>query len=652
MRCNYCFSEYEEDATCPDCGYTEGFPAEELFYLTPGTVLNARYIIGQTLGAGGFGIVYKAWDNEMEMVVAIKEFYPSGLVTRTAGSGRIHLVAKNRADDFEAGKRRFAAECAGTAHIDRQYRDNPALVHDVSYFDYNGTSYLVMEYLQGETLTSYVKENGSIPLEDSLNVISAILGAVRDIHSAEVYHRDISPDNIIVCYDGSVRLIDFGAARFGKHHRSENPERVMKPGYSPPEQYQFNDNTGIHTDIYSLGATLYFMLTGLKPDEATNRKTGDLLASPQSLNPEIPEHISDAILKAMAINYKLRFNSVLDFHAALTGATKVSRPESELQRRKLIHLGMIAAVFAVMLLIAGGAFMYIRRISDTLNDASIELWFVLTDDYELNAQRTDGFAQMISDFNELFPNVEVELRGFPSATYEMNIERVLRQGSPVIFESGELTPAMLSHTVDLNPVVSRVRDDVHFFNHYTRFFPMRNQVPTGFNVSCVFINTTVSNYAGDSVSDLSALLASMPADSSRIAVERGYEADFRYVFGGVMRVDSYQFFQGEAGAIFADTSMHPNMQAVFAGRYRMLWIDAPQVPATFGGVFSVANSTRDEQAAKLRLLEFMLSEHGQMSMHVRHRSGLIPLNAEALERFPQTFREFAGFFNNMHNFRF
>ncbi|MCL2577111.1 MAG: serine/threonine-protein kinase [Defluviitaleaceae bacterium] len=659
MRCNYCFSYHDEGDTCPDCGYVKDREADELFYLYPGTELNNRYIIGRTLGAGGFGIVYKAWDKKEDIPVAIKEYYPSGLVTRTPGMGQLNLIAKNRSYEFEAGSQRFAAECAGTMQIDRQYKNNPALIHNVSCFNYNGTTYLVMELLEGETLTQYVKKNGVIPLDDALKIASAILGAVRDIHNVNIIHRDISPDNIIICKDGTVKLIDFGAAKFGKRDNAQNTERVMKPGYSPPEQYEQVERSGNFTDIYAVGATFYFMLTSYEPTESTNRKTGDSLASPRSLNPQIPQNISDAILKSMAIDHRLRFKDATEFMKALTGEIKVSRPEVELKRRKTKRFFSIAASFLILCIAGFTSYYYIDSIVGALNDASIEVWFILTGDEFIDSQRTAALTQVVEDFNYLHSNIEIELRGIPIDSYESEIESALLENMPILFESGGLSMELLSQTADLNASVNRVRNNVHFLEHYTRFFPARNQMPTGFKVSCIFINTTISTYDRPYADDLTTLLASMPVDTSRVAVRHGSEADFITVFGSVTYVDSLEFFLNDAGALFADTSIHHIMQTEFAGRYRMIRLGTNTVPASFGGIFSVAESSRDEQAAKIRLLEFMLGNHAQRVIHVQHRSGFMPLNINALgtdEAEPRTFRrifgEFSELLENMESFAF
>ena len=191
-----------------------------------------------------------------------------------------------------------------------------------------------MEFLEGKSLTEYLKENIKISVENGVGLILSICDAVKTIHRAGILHRDISPDNIIIPPDfpsGAVKLIDFGAARFSADEKVTLNQQIMKPGYSPPEQYLAKNRENEQIDIYALGATLFHILTGEKPEESTNRKVVDNIPVPGELNNEIPEHVSNAILKAMAVDLHLRFKTVDEFVQALTGKVKVQAPETEMK---------------------------------------------------------------------------------------------------------------------------------------------------------------------------------------------------------------------------------------------------------------------------------------------------------------------------------
>ena len=640
MRCDYCFFVYTEGEVCPVCNFKNGSPADEPFYLYPGTVIGKRYVIGKTLGAGGFGIVYKAWDNLQDKAVAIKEFYPSGLVTRTPGKGRIKLVAKNREHEFHAGRKRFAAEYLGTMGISQAFPENQTLIHDVSALSENGTSYLVMEYVDGINLTEFIEKNGPMRCEEALVLTRNILEAVGNMHSLKIIHRDISPDNIIITPLGSVKLIDLGAGKFGKDDKTVEAERIMKPGFSPPEQYEPKERSGVFTDIYSVGASLYFMLTGLTPVESTNRKDKDLLAAPSSLVDSIPEYVSEAILKAMAVDLRLRFKDANSFVKALSGEKKVVRPEKDLLRRKVRRLTTVAATFVVFIIV--GSFTYINAMNriPRLNDASIELWFVETGNY---VQREQAYAEIIAYFNFIFPNVEIELVGIPYENFYESVRNAIARGLPVLFESHTLKNADVADTLDLTSVANNVLGITQFLDRYLVVFPNRTQIPIGFSVSAIYLNTTMSNFGGSTAATLAEL-------GTTIAVQEGAEEDFRSIFPGASFAPGYNFFQDDAGALFASTANLVEIRRLFPGRYRLIGVNAPQVPASFGGFFSVVDSTTNEIAAKLRLIEFMLEERAQDVLHIRNQSGLIPLNTKAFEIFRDEYGGFRYFFDNIERF--
>jgi len=652
MRCKHCFYEFESSNTCPKCRRKPDDGAQEFYYLTPGSVLGGRYAVGEVLGVGGFGIVYKAWDNVANQVVAIKEYYPAGLVSRDLDTGDVILIVKQREREYLAGAERFIQEREGALRLDKTYPDNPCIVHEIDERDENETHYMIMEYVEGDTLTVAVERNGPMPAELALNFTKNLIKTVGDIHKLGIIHRDISPDNILMTGE-EPKLIDFGAAKFGRRSSDKNAERIMKPGFSPPEQYELNDRTGVHTDIYALGATMYFALTGHRPNESTDRKsTGeDLLASPKSLNPDIPEHISDAILKAMAIDSRLRFKSAIDFLNSIEGKKKVKRPEVEKKARQLRRLVSISAT--LIILIIAGAFTYLRTMDQVpiLADAQFEMWIMLTDNEHDNAQRLSSMERVLERFTTLYPNVEIALQGIRYDVFHGQVTRALEDGRPVIFESGAFSQADLASAADISAVMGRV-NNVLFLDDLTRLHPVVNRIPTGFRPFGIFINSSLATYAELSVSDLSSLLATMGAGSDSIAVFSRDDTEFINTFGNVTRLPSDAFFTESAGALFADTSVLPDVQMAFAGRYRLLRLDTAEVPAIFGGMFSVAQSSRNEVAAKARLVEFMLSENAQDMMHIQTASGLIPINERALQTFSDVFADFLVFFDYIENYVF
>ena len=416
-RCNHCFCEIQEQMkVCPMCGYYEGQPAKELYHLFPGTKLHNRYIVGQVLGFGGFGIIYKAWDSKLETVVAIKEYYPSGLVNRVPGEQKVILFANNKAKVYQTGLERFLDEAKNMA----KFSTHPNIVNIFEFFEQNNTAYIVMEFLDGTTLSDFLKDN-TLDVTGSLEITQKICKALKEIHSQGIIHRDVSPDNIFMCMDGSVKLIDFGAARFSANEEQQMTI-ILKPGYAPPEQYEKISKQGPWTDIYALGATLYRMLTGEKPEESTNRKVNDTLQSPREINAEVSENISNTVMKAMAIEQHMRFARVDDFLEGLVGKKTVLSVAAEKRKRKRRRL--VGVLSAVLVLACGigilGYNLMKQKASAELPNANISLAYQLSGDPQRDTAKQNALEQIAEAFMKSYPNVKVELIGVASEGYLEN----------------------------------------------------------------------------------------------------------------------------------------------------------------------------------------------------------------------------------------
>ena len=312
MRCTSCFEQYEEKFNvCPYCGYYEDMQENPINRLPHGVVLNGRYIVGKTLGVGGFGITYKAWDLKLENVVAIKEYFPSSLVNRAPGSKNIILINNKNEKIFKIGYNRLLDESRYVAKM--QGKANILNVN--AFFEENNTTYMVMEYLDGIQLRDIVRKRGKITVNEAIDLIANICDALKVVHSEKIIHRDIAPDNIIVKTDSSGRinkmtLIDFGNSRLSGVN--ELDEIIVKEGFSPVEQYDNVHRQGAWTDVYAIGATLYYALSGIKPTESRKRKEEDMLIPLHKLDSNIPINLSNVIMRAMAIEEHLRYQNVVD----------------------------------------------------------------------------------------------------------------------------------------------------------------------------------------------------------------------------------------------------------------------------------------------------------------------------------------------------
>ncbi len=282
-------------------------------HLSPGTVLNGKYEIGAVLGEGGFGITYIGQDINLDMKIAVKEYFPSGIVNRnSAVSAEVTVNVGNAQADFEKGKENFLKEARTLA----KFANNPNIVSVRDFFSENNTAYIVMEYLCGIDLKEYLEQKGVMSFEKAFEMLSPIMSALSKIHEQGLIHRDISPSNIMVLSDGVVKLLDFGAARNVVGTDEKSLSIMLKPGYAPEEQYRTKGRQGPWTDVYALAATMYKLITGVTPDDAMNRIFKDELAAPSSINSDISKEQDNIVLKGMAIQQENRFQSIEDLQKA------------------------------------------------------------------------------------------------------------------------------------------------------------------------------------------------------------------------------------------------------------------------------------------------------------------------------------------------
>lgn len=275
--------------------------------LQPGTKLcGGKYIVERKLGAGGFGITYKAIQQGLNKTVCIKEYFLAGRCIRNSATCAIGIQGDND-KLFTKYREAFVREAKliSTLH-------HPNIVEVTDVFDENNTSYMVMEYIEGRSLQNLVDERGKLPYPEVVNYIAQITSAAGYIHRRHILHRDIKPDNIMITADYKAILIDFGSAREFEQDKTQHHTSMVTHGYAPIEQYSSNSRKGSYTDIYAIGATMYFALTGEVPEVASSRFENKL-KEPKELNPEIPVEANRTIMKAMQIKAENRHQTVDTF---------------------------------------------------------------------------------------------------------------------------------------------------------------------------------------------------------------------------------------------------------------------------------------------------------------------------------------------------
>ena len=368
LICYNCFKARDsQEGPCPHCGFdlsenVKKYPVA----LRAGILLNGRYIVGRVLGQGGFGITYLAWDTQLEAKVAVKEYMPGELAGRIDGR-TVSVLSDDRKDNFTYGAERFREEARTLA----KFIGNPNIAAVTSYFDENGTSYFVMEYVEGISFKTYIANaGGKVSVEEALDVMVPVLQALTAVHAEGIIHRDVTPDNIYITKDGNVKLLDFGSARYSLGDKSKSLDVILKVGYAPKEQYTRRGRQGPYTDVYSCAACLYAAITGYLPPESLDRLEKDELVPPSQMGIEIPLYLERAILKGLAVQPEDRFQTAGEFLEALErqqivelpggkgrgqegGGENAPQPEQKKKGFKPLVLGGIALAAVAAAFLAG-----------------------------------------------------------------------------------------------------------------------------------------------------------------------------------------------------------------------------------------------------------------------------------------------------------
>ena len=304
--CAHCMSSTSEDI-CSVCGKNINEYQAAPHHLQPGTILGGKYLVGAVLGEGGFGITYIGREINLDIKVAIKEYFPSGVVNRNnTSSTEISAHVGDAQTFFEKGKSSFLGEARTLA----KFSNEPSIVSVRDFFSENNTAYIVMEYLEGIDLKDYIKQHGKLSFEQTVTMLTPIMKALSKIHSQGLIHRDISPANIMILNDGTVKLLDFGAAREVGGADEKSLSILLKPGFAPEEQYRTKGHQGPWTDVYALSATMYKMMTGLTPIDAMNRVFSDDIRKITELNPSVTPEQEAIIFKGMAVQQANRYQTI------------------------------------------------------------------------------------------------------------------------------------------------------------------------------------------------------------------------------------------------------------------------------------------------------------------------------------------------------
>lgn len=322
IRCMQCMEEYDERLDrCPHCHQQPQAP--EPFQLPYGTMLDDRFLVGAMLGHGGFGITYIGWDTLLDQKVAIKEYLPMNLATRIDAQRTVTVYSDERRALFEKGRENFAKEARRLA----MFNAEESIITVYHSFAENGTAYFVMEYVEGETVEERVRRKGKLSCDEVRTIMVPLLDALEKVHEKGIIHRDIAPDNIYVTKAGKVKLLDFGAARstISDSLTSQSVSMIIKRGYAPEEQYRGNGDVSAASDVYSVAATIYFMLSGTPPKDAMERTDSEKLVPPCELADGVDHNLNQAVMNALILDPHQRTQSARAFRDEIMSRRRVRK---------------------------------------------------------------------------------------------------------------------------------------------------------------------------------------------------------------------------------------------------------------------------------------------------------------------------------------
>ena len=313
--CLRCMKVSDEPEICPYCGREKTGQRTWSKALEPGTILNQKILIGNILGKGGYGITYIGYDMLLEYRVAVKEFFPDEMVDRSEDGKTVLVLDAVNSEEYEKETKAYLRE----ARILAEFSKFPGIVAVKDLFYQNNTGYLVMEFLESGNLRKYIDAKGGwLPVEEALEKMEPVISILGRLHKSGLLHRDISPDNIMLDEDGSVKLIDFGGSR--RMGFANQQVFLGKWGFAPLEQMLSKlSEQGPWTDIYGICATLYCMMTGDIPQSSFERNENDELINIADYTIQIDKKVAAAIMKGLSMKPEDRQQSIDELYFDLYG---------------------------------------------------------------------------------------------------------------------------------------------------------------------------------------------------------------------------------------------------------------------------------------------------------------------------------------------
>jgi len=687
--CLNCFKEKGHFNVCPHCGFVEGTLPEQAFHLYPGVTLSGRYIIGTVTGFGGFGTIYKAWDSQLSTIVAIKEFYPAGLVSRVPGTKEVVIFSGDKKDSYMQAKQRFLSEARNLA----MFNKNPSIVNVYNFFEENNTAYIVMEYLDGVSLRDYLaQKGGKLPVDEALDIVRHVMDALIAIHAKGIIHRDIHPGNIFITSTNKIKLLDFGAARLSTGEDEATLTVVVTQGYASPEQYRTKSKQGPYTDIYGLGATLYKMITGVVPEEALDRQVKDKQKKPSELGVAVSENLNKAIMKAMALKAEIRFQDVASFRDAVFKNSKIDYPEVEYKKRRTRRGVLIAGVMVVLVALVVTVVLYstvfkpVQTLeSITIDPDTIQVWAPVSDDAALQQTQTDAWQRIIDGFNGDNSQIKVDFQAIPMSQYASKIATAAGADQPALYCGDGLGDNWADFCIPLDLLFDSLDPKEYLFlQNYTTMYPSQKAMPLGFTVSTLYGNDQVAKNDSKTIPASITTIDELFGSGNSVQINKTDIPAFLLLYGAQANADGtyyagdgladsvialYHSYQAQNAApdsvpidalkadnllyLYANTSNLRDVQAALPGYYSVVDLENNgKLAGEFVDLWGVSKAaSTNQQNASMKLLAYLLNNLSQDEFFLQQDSAA-PVNKTIFDQFLQLNPDFAFLQDKTGNIQF
>lgn len=662
MRCYACMKTFEDGySVCPHCGHDmDAGPVNEM-HLKPGTLLDhGRFYIGLAVGNGGFGITYRAWDNQLDTKVAIKEFFPVQAVNRTQEQTEVNVYVdmgsyKEQLRDF-VEEIKLVASCSNCENVVSVYEE----------LEENGTAYMIMEFLEGITLKEWLaeqkKEDKNVPMDFALKITKSVGNALMVLHEKNLWHLDISPDNIMLLDGGEkIKLIDFGAAMVaGKG----NAGHQCKPEYAPLElrrsiddQRQSSGNAdengmrvGPWSDVYELSVTLYEMLTGVRPSPSADRVQDDDYESPRNCVhlADMPQCVEIALENGLAVHSKDRIQTVKEFLEILFDEKKALELKRAKKRKRTVTLALSIGLIAVAAVTIG--LQFYKRMNTNALKTTLTVWVCAREgesEEELEKYYEDCAKE---SFCKDYQNVAVKVEAVPEAEYVSKLMTAAQEGNaPDVFESTNGDEQLLSIGMPLDQMVQEMlqnqteKGEYYFFSDYKRYVPDGRSFPVGYTIPIAYSlqRDCPEKVTGDDLRDDSMWLEHGEGDSEEM--DHFSQGECKYLVGDST---DYDRLQEKVYGTFDESKED------IAGKLNMAYVEDGEPEFTIA--FSIWEGCRGEekQAAEL-FLRYMVSYNeqvrlfGQGTVNGVEESESLPVNAKADQWYRSTYRNSLSVLDNV-----